>query len=254
MQFSSRTKISLAIVGSVAIGVLLGSSVLANVFNQNATSKGSEDQGLMISGIETIKVLAPDGSLASQWSGPDPLTALGTNALAACITGSDGGSTDPIGPGSVTGASGSCSSFINAVAIVFGPADATQQGGTCADNAGAELENGFTVTGCQAEISATNTLTPLGCGPNSSTGSTIPPLCTGWITDATFGPTTFTPTNCIYTISQTPCGVLEVDAGTLSQLTTYGHTEGFDYLNLNAAPIVVANGDSLLVTIQFTVS
>ena len=115
-------------------------------------------------------------------------------------------------------------------------------------------ENGFTVTGCQAEISATNTLTPLGCGPNASTGSTIPPLCTGWITEATFGPTTFTPTNCIYTISQTPCGVLEVDAGTLSQLTTYGHTEGFDYLNLNATPILVASGDSLLVTIQFTVS
>jgi hypothetical protein len=254
LRLSPKLKVSLVVVGSVAIGVLLGSTVLANLFNQNASGIRTENQGLLLSGMETIKVLAPNGNVVSQWSGPDPLTNAGMNALAACIPGSDGGSTSPIGPGSITGASGSCSSFINGVAIVFGPADTTQQGGTCADNAGGENEYAFSETGCQAEIGATNTLTPLGCDPNSSTGSVIPPLCTGWITEATFGPTTFTPTNCIYTISQTPCGVLEVDAGTLTQLTTYGHTEGFDYLNLNATPILVASGDSLLVTIQFTVS
>jgi len=252
LRVSPKLKLSLAIVGSLVIGILLGSSLLANVLNPNSTAK--ESQGLLLSGTETIKVLGSDGSVVSTWTGPDPLTNAGVNALAACIPGSDGGSTAPIGPGSITGASGSCSSFINAVAIVFGPADITQQGGSCADNAGAENEYAFSETGCQAEIGATNILTPLGCDPNPSTGASIPPLCTGWITQATFGPTTFTPTNCIYTISQTPCAVLEVDAGTLSQLTTYGHTEGFDYLDLNATPIVVASGDSLLVTIQFTVS
>lgn len=246
-------KLTLIITASVLIGIMAGSLLLPGVFIRGST--GTASDGLVLSGTETIKVLAPDGALVSSWTGPDPLTNIAINALAACIPGTDGGSTDPVGPASVTGASGSCSSFINAVAIVFAPANYPEVGGTCAANAGAQTLNSYSVTGCQATTTATNYLTPLGCSPNSSTGANTPPLCTGWITEATFGPATFTATNCIYDQSQTPCSVVSVDAGTLSQISPYpgyGYAEGFD--TLSPTPIPVAVGDSLLVTIQFTVS
>lgn len=233
---------SLAIVGSVAIGILLGSTVFSSVMARSAT--GKENVGLLLTGTENVKVMAPDGNIVSQWTGPDPVTYLTQNALAACITGTDGGSTDPIGPPSVIGGSGSCSSFINAVAIVYAP----EYG--CVINMEAVTLNGFTVTGCQAATSATNYLTPLGCSPNSSTAANPPPLCSGWITQATFGPGTFTSTNCIYNQAETPCSVVQVDAGNLQQMLIFDGS--FDYVN--PTPIPVAAGDSMLVTITFTIS
>lgn len=253
MQLSSKAKVSLVVVGSLAIGVLLGSTVLSNVLNTNTSGKVTD--GLYLSGTETIKVVAPDGKVVSTWTGPDPLTNIAVNAIAACIPGSVGGSTDPVGPAS-TPANGSCSSFINGVAIVFAPASYPFIGGTCSENAGAETENGFSVTGCQANAAATNILTPLGCDPNAGTPAPTGPLCSGWITQATFGPTTFTATNCIYDISQTPCAVLEAGAGPLSQMANPSYGIGnaaFDILTV-PTPISVAAGDSMLVTIQFTVS
>jgi hypothetical protein len=247
LRLSSRVKVSLAIVGSVALGLLIGTTILSNAVNGSAS--GNENQGLLLSGTATFKVLGPDGSLVSQWTGPDPLTNAAINAIAACLPGSDGGSTDPIGPGSPSGASGSCSSFVSAAAVVFGP-----MGTGCTENGGAQTENSFSVTGCVVTAPATNTLTPVGCDPNASTGSTIPPLCTGWITEATFGPATFTSTNCNYGVSQTPCAVLEVATGVNGVITnpSYGPTNGFD--QIFPTPISLSSGDSLLVTIQFTVS
>ena len=249
MRLSSTVKLTLIITASVLIGILAGSMLLSAV--PGKSSAGTENDGLTFSGTINVKVLASDGSVVSQYTGPDPLEAAGINAIAACITGTDGGSTSPIGPGSVDGYAGSCSSFVNAVAIVFSPYQSV--GGTCAQPGGSQTENGFSVSGCEENIAATNTLTPLGCGPNGSTGAPLP-LCSGWITEATFGPTTFTATNCVYTTSQTPCAVTSVGTGVLSQLTSYGYTNAFSAINLGATPIQVAAGDSLLVTIQFTVS
>lgn len=249
MRLSSSLKLTLIITASILIGILAGSSLLPGVLNKSQA--GAENDGLTFSGTVNIKVLASDGNVVSQYTGPDPLEAAGINALAACITGTDGGSTDPIGPGSVSGADGSCSSFVNAVSIVFAP---LPSGGACPLNAGGQTENGFTVTGCEENIGATNTLTPLGCDPNASTGASSGPVCSGWITEATFGPTTFTAGNCLTTISQTPCAVVQVGTGVLSQLNTYGYTNAFSAINLGSTPIPVAAGDSLLVTIQFTVS
>jgi hypothetical protein len=246
-----RWKVWSVVAVALIAGTLIGASVFGTLLavpKDPQVVGGERNQALTISGVETIQVLAPNGKVVSTWRGPDPISGAGINALAACIPGSNGGSTTPVDPASVTGAGGTCSSFINAVEIVFSPAS-YEAGGTCTNNQGAQTENGFTVTGCGAIASATNTLTPLGCNPNQISD---PELCSGWITQATFGPTTFTSTNCIYNISQTPCAVTEVDAGTLSQLTTYGHTEGFDYLN--PTPIPVSAGDSLLVTIDFTIS
>lgn len=254
-----RKEIRVPVLGIVVVAIAIGALLLAAQFLPlvlNRDSSASNKDGLYLSGTETIKVLSPDGKVVSTWTGPDPLTNIAINALAACIPGTNGGSTDPIGPGSVTGASGSCSSFINAVAIVFAPGSITQYGGTCSANAGAQTLNGYSVTGCQATTTATNYLTPLNCGPDASTVASPPPLCTGWITQATFGPGTFTSTNCIYNEPATPCSVVSVDAGVMSQISPYpvgyGYGEGFD--SLSPTPIAVAAGDSLLVTIQFTVS
>ncbi|MGA2199073.1 MAG: hypothetical protein ABSG45_03965, partial [Nitrososphaerales archaeon] len=154
MQISSRTRISLGIVGSIAIGILLGSTVLANVFNQNAASKGSEDQGLMISGTETIKVLSPDGSVVSTFQGPDPLSTNTINAIAGCAT----GLSQPAG--SVPyGVFSSCEDWIGSVALWT---DAP--GNTCT----LFLTANSKYCTYYNPMPATNTLTPIGCTTGSS--------------------------------------------------------------------------------------
>lgn len=251
--FGGKRKFWTVVAVALVAGIVLGSILSVNLLTRPASLSGNaKNDGVYITGTETIKVLSSEGKLVSTWTGPDPITGLTINALAACITGN---STNPIGPASVTGASGSCSSFINEIAIVFAPANYPEIGGTCSANAGAETLNSYSVTGCEATASATNYLTPLGCWPNSSTAASTPPLCTGWTTESTFGPGTFTSTNCIYNQAATPCSVVQVDAGT-SQMNPYpagyGNGEGFDYVN--PTPIPVSAGDSLLVTIQFSIS
>lgn len=80
----------------------------------------------------------------------------------------------------------------------------------------------------------TNTLTPPGCNPFNTHS---PPYCSGWITETTFGPNTFTQANC------NPCSITRVDAESTA--------DGFDDISTS---ISASPGDSLLVSIQFTVS
>jgi hypothetical protein len=238
LQVSSRVKVSLVIFGSVAIGILLGSTLVANVFYHNTGSTGNVNQGLTISGTETVKVLAPDGSVVSTWKGPDPLSPNVQDAIAGCAT----GIAQPTG--SVPyGVFSSCEDWIGAIALWT---DAPS--GVCT-----LFQVGNTKYCTYVNPApATNTLTPLGCTTGSSTayGS-----CTGWITEATFGPTTFTSTSC-----GTSCGVEEV-TGTSSvgwafdSICSLAFNDGTQDLPCLSTPIAtVAPQDSLLVTIDFSVT
>jgi hypothetical protein len=231
-------KVSLAVVGSVAIGILLGSTVLASVFNHNAGSTGTVNEGLLLSGTETVKVLAPDGSVVSTWHGPDPLSSNTQNAIAGCAT----GISQPAG--SVPyGVFASCEDWIGSIALwTDGP------GGTCT----------VFQTGNKNDctyynpVPATNTLTPLGCTTGSSTAYGT---CRGWITEATFGPGTFTSTSC-----GNSCGVEDVIGASpvgwaFDSICASTFAPNDPSVGCLSAPIAtVAPLDSLLVTIQFSVS
>ena len=228
----------MVIVGSVAIGVLIGSMFVANLFNQNAAVTGTKNQGLLISGTETVKVLRPDGSVISTWVGPDPLSSNTQNAIAGCAT----GLSQPVGS-TPYGVFGSCENWIGSIELwTDGPS------GTCT----VYLTDNSKYCTYVNPVPATSTLTPIGC----TTGSSIAyGTCTGWITEATFGPTTFTPSSC-----GSSCAVQEVigasPAGwafdTLCAATFAPGEPGANCMSGSIA--TVAPQDSLLVTIQFSVS
>jgi hypothetical protein len=235
MKPSSRTKIGLAIVGSVVIGILLGSTIFANMLS--GTASGTQKQGLTIAGTETIKVLGPNGQVLSKWQGADPISTVTINAISSCVTGANGGSTSPLG-------FGSCSGWIGSISVY-----SDNPTGTCTELT--ERTNCTILTS-----SATNYLTPQGC---------VPPLCSGWTTEAIFSPTSFTQKNC-----GTSCQVEEVQVGggtsaapaLFDELCTHAYSagnngEGDSGISCtlgNTAIAPVSPGDTLVVTIAFSIS
>lgn len=240
LQHVLRKEIRVPVLGVVIIAVAIGALLLVGQFVplfSNRDSSASNKDGLYISGTETIKVVAPDGKMVSTWTGPDPLSANAFNAIAGCVTGISN-------PGA-GGVYGSCSGWITGMSI-----QTDTPGHTC--NAGPDEE-----TYCSfLTAPVSNTLTPVGCTTGSTTtyGS-----CTGWITEAIFGPTTFTAANC-----GSSCNVETVQAGYSSGGGVYGFdlicSADFNYAGFQPLPCLsgeiatVGPSDSLLVTIQFTVS
>ena len=109
----------------------------------------------------------------------------------------------------------------------------------------------------QSTSAATNYPTPQGCSPTKGS-----PLCSGWITEAVFPPTTFTSTDC-----GTSCHVEAVFAGqsgivgpVFDELCTHAWFSPTDLatgvsctLGPNDIP-PVSPGDTLVVTIAFSIS
>ena len=239
----------IAVAASLTVGIMLGVVLSSNLLvprSLPSSSGNTKNQGLVIGGTETIKVLAPDGSVVSTWQGPDPLSTYAINGIVNCIPGTNGGSTTPL-------EFGSCSSWITGIEIFT-----DSPAGICNEASSFSGPGNSLGPQCSTDAAAaTNTLTPINCLSPSSVS------CTGWITEATFGPSTFTQTNC-----GNSCAVEFVMAGPLgtgrSQL---GGGVSFDYICaanyiaggsgyscLSGAIATVLPQDSLLVTIQFTVS
>jgi hypothetical protein len=244
MKASSRTKVGLAIAGSVVVGILLGTTIFANVFS--GTTSGTQKQPLAISGTETIRVIGANGKIVSTWNGQDPLTNIGMNAIVSCVTGSDGGSTTPW-------FFGTCSSWINGIEISF-----DNPSGTCSYAA--------ILSDCTLRIaSATNSITPAGCSvTNPSNFAISTPPCTGWSTLAIFPVSTFTALNC-----GTSCHVEDVVAGInagggsgivpFDELCTHAYAGGNPETGVGCtlgggAIPPVSPGDTLVVTIAFSIS
>jgi hypothetical protein len=238
MRFSSKAKVSLVIVGSLAIGILLGSSVLANMFNQSAGSKGSEVDGLTLSGTETVKVMAPDGQVISTWQGPDPISSNVMSAFAGCAT----GLSQPSGSAPY-GVFGSCEGWIGSIALWTDGSS-----GACT----VYLTSLSKFCTYYNPVAATDTLTPIGCTTGSATAYGT---CTGWITEATFGPTTFTSSSC-----GASCAVEEVIGASpagwaFDSMCASTFAPGEPGAACLSTPIAtVAPQDSLLVTIDFSVT
>ena len=178
--------------------------------------------------METVKVLGPDGKVVSTWTGADPLLPAAINAIANCVPGSNGGSTSPAG-------FLSCNTWIQNMVVWW---DAPSVNG-CVESS----PSGCTIS---SPVPVSNTLTPQDCGSVST--------CSGWITEATLGPNTFTGGNCgpncaikLITLSDT------AGAGFDTLCSTFYSTTD-PYCTTSFANIVVSPGDSLLVTIQFTIS
>lgn len=235
-----RKEIRVPVLGVVIIAVAIGALLLVGQLLPLVTSRdssASNKDGLYISGTETVKAVAPDGKVVSTWTGPDPLTANAFNAIASCVTGISN-------PGAA-GVYGSCSGWITGMDI-----ETDTPGHTCNDGPLEASDCSFLLA------SVSNTLTPVGCttGSTSAYGS-----CTGWITEATYGPTTFTSANC-----GSSCNVEAVQAGYSSGGGVYGFdlicSADFNYAGYQPLPCLsgeiatVGPSDSLLVTIQFTVS
>jgi len=240
LKASSRTKIVIALAASLMVGVLLGSTIFANVLS--GTPSGSQKQGLTLSGIETLKIIGTDGKVVATWTGLDPLTPNGINYIASCVPGSNGGSITPV-------PFGSCNGALNQVALYY-----DMPGVTCNDSGLNSAAN----TCSFATAVPTNYLTPQACSP--STGS--PSLCSGWTTEAVFAPTTFTSANC-----GTSCHVEVVwignpnaNAAPFDELCTHNWANpsdpqtGVSCTLGNSAIPAVTPGETLVVSVAFTIT
>jgi hypothetical protein len=229
LRLPSRA-IPLIIAGAVAIGILLGSTIFAGFVSGSINGKAS--QSLNIGGIETIKVIGPDGKTVSFWQGRDPLTRYAINAIVGCITGTNGGTTTPNG-------FGSCNTWVSSTTIFTADSSATCVSAiTCAT---------FSAT-------VTNYVTPNGCDPASPL---IINICSGWQSQAIFPPTTQWPTAC----GSSGCGLENVDlyGGVTSTLFDELCSSGYGEASCTVAgspnPLAtVSPGDTLVVTISFTVT
>lgn len=122
------------------------------------------------------------------------------------------------------------------VGCITGAATTPASYGSCSSwITGIEID----ISGSNTGIYAAGTNTPFAGSPGTACSpSTGVPYCTGWTTTAFFGELTFTSTNC-----PTTCTVNYAEAA------NSGGTF-FDNINTN---IAVAKGDSLSVTIDFTI-
>ena len=227
---------SLAVVGVLAYTFPAGPP--ASPTPSGGNSPGGKGQSLVIAGNVNVKVYAEGGALVSNWNGPAPMNDVAVGQLVGCIVGSNGG--QPSEGGLFYG---SCFGFINELAISF-----DSQSGPC-------VSGGATCS--SAESSAKNYLLPLNCWLYTSGAEADP--CTGWETQAIFGPDTFTNTNCgsSCNIEYAMTGVLG-GSGNLADpfdylcTTTYSSSAGSGCSLASIAS--VSPGQTLVVTITYTIS
>lgn len=181
---------------------VISGSLVIGQFFAGGVLSGGSRQSLSVEGFATITVFNPDGSVASVWKGHNAVYPYGLNAIAGCAS----GATSSPWP------YGACSGWVKAIRLTLSTPSTVVQ-------------------------NATNTPTPVGCTPG---GPTL--LCSGWVSQATFGVSSFTYGNC-----GSSC--------TLTKVETYMSTTpfflGFDYITTSVA---LVPGNSILVSINFTVS
>lgn len=243
------------------MGIIAGAIISGGVFSAaSATGRGgtgSGVQGLKFSGIVTVKVLGSDGRLVSTWSGPDPINPSDASFLIGCILGHNGGQS---GNGLSAAGGDACDTFISQVVIFT-----DTPSGPCTNAGEGGLEG--PPPDCTIIFSpASNTPT----APPPETNCLGNQDCTGWVTETTYGPSTFTTSNC-----GSSCSVQEVETvNTCAPTYDIQVCYPFDYVctptmvydfssslpcNYDGATpptsiATVSPGDSLLVTIQFTVT
>jgi|GEM_PF-4450062 len=198
---------------------------------------GGTQDGLRVEGHAVAKVYGPSGGLVGVWSGDNVLQAEGRNALASCVSGF---SSIPFETGQCTGLTDGLfvdwlcngSSCPTAASINF--IDSSDLQVQCQDPA-----NGG---GCGAiSVADPVAITPSGCDPSAT-------ICaTGWNVTALFPSGTFSSKDCGST-----CTIDQANAGLVSYYG--GLVFGFTQFDQLGPSIAVSPGDSLSLTITFTVS
>jgi hypothetical protein len=168
--------VALAVALGIIVGAIFSGALLSASSSPQSPGPALKNQGISISGVETIKVLGANGGVISSRSFPDPLTPEAIASMIACIIGPESGSPWIISNGA-GGYVASCSGWIQSgVFDVFW---------NCAI-VGYQTINGVDLptSRCNdpASQTVTNTPTPVGCSGVA---------CTGWITQAAFTPATY---------------------------------------------------------------
>lgn len=226
---SRKRKILIVSAVVVVVAVVVGSALATEL--ATGVSSPRKYQVLSISGTETIRVIAPDGRVTSTWTGADPLIPGAINAMAACISGV---TTANVG-------NYPCYGMIGKIHL-----ETDSSSGTCTSVSPNCWS--YDIFNQTSPFPIHDTLTPPGCTPRSELL-----LCNGWITTATFGPSTFTSTNCG---SQCSVELVSTDIDVLCT-TTWGTYYGGVPCQPASPPAsfaTVSAGDSLAINIQFTVS
>jgi len=237
--------IGLAFIGGVAEG---GSIAKTPAGGTSATQK------LSIEGVATISLIAPGGRILGVWSTHNSLVPDGIFEIAACISAAQVTMTttttttysgDQICPGSTSPWPNSYSAPVPSFTSLIGVSM-----GSCS-YANGDMTNTVQQPGCETFSTSTNVLTTSGC-PTSEP-------C-GWVASATFTPAGL---GCSET-----CTLNDVTAGAqqalLSPATVAGYVAFDDICSPSSAgcvspfnnlpTITLSTGDSLAVSIQFTVS
>lgn len=203
------------VAAALALGILIGAvfsgGLLSAAGSPHSGASNPKNQGVSLSGVETIKVLGADGRVISSWTGPDPLTPLAIGSMVACITGPESSSPWIVSNGN-GGYTPICGAWIQTGAFaVFWGCSVT---GSFNDGATA-----FPVSSCAGSSTqaVTNTPTPVGCSLTPLPYQGNPPPCTGWISQATFAPATY---------CSNACGLDAVALGDASMGTTSGGISG----------------------------
>lgn len=239
-----KRKVLLSVVTGALIAGLLSYALLANAgyFSTNS----STNQGLRVEGHGVIKVFNAQGKLVKQWEGYNSLNLGAINEILGCASGYPG----KIGP------LNTCSGFTNATEVYW----------TC-NGSGCPTTSDILVSQTASQEVFCSPITAIGCGvlttandipfsgspPTSATcNPTIFPTsttCSGWNVTSTISGA-FTTQNC----ATSGCPI--TGAGAASYIPALG-LGGFDisYQFDSLYPsITVTPGDTLVLTISFTVS
>ncbi len=243
--FSSGSKLvrGLLIVAALS-GVLVGS-----LFVSYATTRSpsGSTEGLPIGGVAHIMVYNAQGQEVSSWTGHNTLFPSAAAAVAACLQGqpfptsyttiATQGTTGAF-PGVLQG----CSGFTPDILVAWVVASGVTEGGYC------PASSYLAALGSCEVMSASNYLVPSGCTVNT---------CTGWDATATFPSTDFNASNgCATTCTIGTVITMQGTVWTGQIVAGYGAGtiaggNGFDLLSPS---ITLAQGDSLQITIAYTVT
>jgi len=177
-------------------------------------SSKGTNEALSVEGVATIKLLAPDGRVVGVWTAHNTLVPSGIDLIALCA--SSGTCLSPgLTPDIWVGLNACTNSYI----------------------------------ACGVMSTATNTPTPSGCGQSNLDASPpAPPYCVGWVASSTFSAAALACTS--------TCSLVDVASGNPGQ-SSFGYSLSYQFDDITGAAlpsITISAGQSLAISIQFTVS
>jgi hypothetical protein len=228
---------ALAVVAAVC-AVLVGSLFLSPAASRSA---GGTGEGLPVGGVAHITVFNAQGQEVTTWTGHNTLFPSAAAAVAGCLGGQGfSATTTSVDVGTSTTAIAAnlqgCSGFTPDILVAWG----VGSGAVC------PASNSLAAAGSNscAIMSASNYLVPSGCTVNT---------CTGWDATATFPSTAFSASNGCATSCNIEF-VLALQGTVWSGAISQAGLAGGNAFDLLTPGITLAQGDSLQITIAYTVT